>query len=79
MTQLNMTNDEYKKYSDSHMPRSQTLRNMFRAFWVGGLICCIGQLLSDLYTSVGLNKTDAASAVSITLVFLGVAHGLGAV
>ena len=73
-----MTNGEYKKYSDSHQPRSLTGRNMFRAFWVGGAICCVGQLINDLYMSAQLDKTDAASAASVTLVFLGaLLTGLG--
>ena len=73
-----MTNEEYKSYSDAHMPRSCSLRNMLRAFWVGGLICCIGQLLDDLYSSAGLDESAAATAVSVTLVFLGaLLTGLG--
>ena len=75
---MDMTNDAYKEYSDAHAPRSRLLRNIWRAFWVGGLICCIGQLLGDLYSAAGLNETAAASAVSVTLVFLGaLLTGLG--
>ena len=68
---MNMTNDEYKQYSDSHQPRSRMLGNMCRAFWVGGLICCVGQFISGLYMQQGLSKLDAGSATSVTLVFIG--------
>ena len=44
---------------------------MCRAFWVGGLICCIGQFISSLYMQQGLDKLDAGSATSVTLVFIG--------
>lgn len=66
-----MTNDEYKQYSDSRQPRSNMLGNMFKAFWVGGVICCIGQLINDLFMQQGLNIPDASSATSVTLVLIG--------
>ena len=75
---MDMTNDEYKRYTDRHAPRSKTGRNLCRAFLVGGLICCLGQLLLDLYGLAGLDEQDAAGAVSVTLVLLGaVLTGLG--
>lgn len=66
-----MTNDEYKQYSDSRQPRSNILGNMFKAFWVGGVICCVGQLINDLFMQQGLNRLDASSATSVTLVLIG--------
>ena len=66
-----MTNDEYKQYSDSRQPHSNMLGNMFKAFWVGGVICCIGQLINDLFMQQGLNGPDASSATSVTLVLIG--------
>ena len=47
------------------------LGNMFKAFWVGGVICCIGQLINDLFMQQGLNRPDASSAASVTLVLIG--------
>lgn len=66
-----MTNEEYKQYSEEHQPRSRTGLNMLKAFAVGGLICCVGELISQLLTGAGLAREDAASATSIILVFLG--------
>ena len=37
---------------------------------VDGLICLLGQLAMTGYTALGLEKTDAATAVSMTLVAL---------
>ncbi len=75
---MNMTNDEYRQYSELHQPRSECAGNMLRAFFVGGLICCIGEAVLELYTRCGLEETDAASAASATLVFLGaLLTGLG--
>lgn len=74
-----MTNEEYKKYADRHAPRSPILKNMLFAFLIGGFICCLGQLAGVLYGTVcGLDKDAAASAVSVTLVFIGaLLTGLG--
>ena len=75
---MNMTNDEYLRYSDSHQPRSKCAGNMLKAFFVGGLICCLGEAILELYTHCGLEKSAAASATSATLVFLGaLLTGLG--
>ena len=67
---LEMTNDEYKKYADRHAPRSPLWPDIARAFLVGGLICCLGQLLGNLYGAAGLPREDAAAVSSMTLVFL---------
>ena len=75
---MKMTNDEYKDYSERHMPSSPLLPDMLKAFAVGGLICCIGQLIGDLYLDAGLGKTAAATAASVTLVLIGaLLTGLG--
>lgn len=75
---MKMTNDEYKDYSERHMQRSPILPDILKAFAVGGLICCIGQLINDLYIGAGLDKDAEASLCSVTLVFLGaVLTGLG--
>lgn len=75
---MKMTNDEYRHYSDSHQPRSKCALNSAKAFLVGGLICCIGQVILQLYLGAGLDKQAGAAATSITLVFLGaLLTGLG--
>ena len=73
-----MTNEEYRRYAGKHMPRSHVGRNCLGAFLVGGAICCLGQLLLNLYGALELPEKEAATATSITLVFLGAAlTGLG--
>ena len=74
----NMTNEEYKAYIDSISPKSPCRRNMFRAFWTGGVICMVGQLVLNLWAAWGLDEQTAASATCITMIFLGVLlTGLG--
>ena len=69
---MEMTNEEYKEYAEKHAPRSPVGKNCLSAFLVGGLICCVGQFINQLYTMAGLDTQSAATADSITLVFLGV-------
>jgi stage V sporulation protein AC len=41
-----------------------------KAFLIGGLICCLGQLIMNGYIALGLEKTDAGTAMSMTLVVI---------
>ena len=73
-----MTNEEYRRHAERHAPRSPLGRDLLRAFAVGGLICCLGQFLLALWSGAGLGEEEAATAASVTLVFLGAAlTGLG--
>ena len=75
---MNLSNDEYKQYAKQHAPRSPMSGNLIRAFLVGGTICALGQLVTALWGLAGLSERDAASACSITLVFIGaLLTGLG--
>ena len=75
---MDMTDREYREYVKKMQPRSPLGRDVLRAFWVGGLICVLGQALSGLYRRAGLDEESAGAAVSITLVFLGaLLTGLG--
>ena len=73
-----MTNQDYQRYAERHAPRSPARKNLLWAFLVGGLICCCGQLLMQLYAAAGLEPESAGAATSISLVFLGaLLTGLG--
>lgn len=66
-----MTNAEYNEYIKDMAPKSPLAADLAKAFLVGGLICCLGEGLSMLYGDwAGLGEEDAATAVSMTLVFL---------
>ncbi len=66
----NDTPQEYQKYVEKKSPNSPIMKNCFNAFWVGGLICCIGQLIFFYCTYKGLDKTSANTVVSICLIGL---------
>ena len=75
---VNMTDQEYRKYVAGRCPPSPLGRDMLRAFFSGGLICAVGQGILALWGLAGLEEEAAASAASVTLVFLGaLLTGLG--
>ena len=65
-----MTEKEYARLDKELSPKSPIVKDCFNAFWIGGLICVIGQLLMNGYEALKLDKQDAATAVSMTLVAL---------
>ena len=66
------SNDNYLNYVKSVLPKTNEKRSLFRAFWVGGFICCIGQALRLIFeTYLGLSGDELASYVSMVLIFLG--------
>ena len=67
---MNMTPQEYRDYIKQRSPRSPIVKDTALAFVTGGAICVLGQLLLNGFRSLGLDKTDAGPATSITLVFL---------
>ena len=65
-----MTNKEYQKLADSYAPKSPMGKDCFHAFWIGGLICVLGQLALNGYMALGMEKTNASTAASMSLVAL---------
>ncbi len=63
-----MTEKEYDTLVQRLSPKSPMGKDCFHAFWIGGLICLIGQLILDGYAALGLEKADAGTATSMTLV-----------
>ena len=64
-----MTEKEYAKLVQSRMPKSPMWKDCLLAFAVGGAICTLGQFFLNLYGN-WLDKTDAGTAASMTLVAL---------
>lgn len=61
----------YAKLVERLSPQSKIASGLLRAFWVGGVICMIGQGITDLF-AYGLKwgAQASATATSITLIFL---------
>lgn len=65
-----MTEKEYEKLVQKAAPKSPIGKDCLNAFWIGGLICMLGQILTNSYGAFGLDKDAASTATSITLVVL---------
>ena len=65
-----MTEKEYEKFVQSLAPKSPIWKDCIHAFWIGGLICTVGQLIMNGYLAMEMEKVDASCATSMTLVAL---------
>jgi len=65
-----MTEREYGRLVKQMSPRSPMWRDCLNAFWIGGLICTLGQVFVNWYSSLGLDKEMAGTAASMSLVVL---------
>ena len=67
---MDMTPQEYSAYLKRIAPPSPIVKDTSLAFLTGGAICALGQLIQNGFLALGLEKSDAGTAVSITLIFL---------
>ena len=67
---MDMSPQEYQQYVKRKSPKSPIFKDTALAFLVGGAICALGQLIQNGYVSLGLERVDAGTATSVTLVFL---------
>lgn len=75
---MKLTKSEYDSLLKQKSPNSPLLKNMVWAFIIGGLICTVGQAVSNLWKAAGMDEANAAAATSITMIFLGaLLTGLG--
>ena len=75
---MKMTNQEYNDYVKQRQPKSPLGKDLLLSFVFGGAICCVGQVILELFQNAGMEKTDAGTAAAIAMVFLGaLLTGLG--
>lgn len=73
-----MDNKQYGKYVEARSERSPCILNCVKAFFVGGLICLIGELLATLYSYWGADSEHALLYASLTLILItGLLTGIG--
>lgn len=67
-----MDKNEYKRLVDEKSPKSNIWYDCFKAFWVGGTICLVGEIVSTILKSgLNMDKTMAGNWTCIIMVFLG--------
>jgi len=62
---------DYQKLQQKHEIKRPVLKNCVKAFWVGGLICAIGQAISYFYIYFfNFTEQNAGNPTVATMVFL---------
>lgn len=75
---LAVSPENYKILAQQYTPKPTIVKNVVRAFAVGGIICAIGQVIINFFVSVGLTRVEASTAATATMIFLGaLLTGLG--
>ena len=67
---MDMSPKEYQQYVKKNAKKSPIVKHVIFAFVIGGLICVVGQAVQNGWAAAGLNKEDAGTATSCTMVFL---------
>lgn len=63
----------YQQYINTVTPKANLGERIFKAFFVGGGICVIGQLITELLqNAAGLEQEDASAYCTLILVFTSV-------
>lgn len=60
--------EKYNQYVKNVTPKHSWMVNLLRAFFVGGIICTIGQFLITLFMNMGIDKETAILYQIIVLV-----------
>lgn len=67
---MNITKQQYSEMVKLASPGSKAAKDIPCAFIIGGLICILGQWLTDLYANMGFDERTSAAWCTVTLVFL---------
>lgn len=75
---MEISKRRYSELVSAKTPPSPIVKDIFSAFFSGGLICALGQLLLEAYVMLGIGEDDAKTLLSVTLIFIAaVLTGLG--
>ena len=73
-----MTKEQYDEMVKKASPNSPIVKNCIKAFIVGGIICTIGQIITNIAKFYGASTEDAGTYTSVILVIAASAlTGLG--
>lgn len=69
---------KYQKMVEKSSPNTNLILNCLNAFWTGGLICVIGQFITNSFLNLGCDIDIARTITSVILIFIGILlTGLG--
>lgn len=67
---MDMSPQQYQAFVKARAPRSPMGKNCALAFVTGGLICVVGQAITNGFAALGLDRQDVGTATAIALVAL---------
>lgn len=67
---MDISNNEYSKMAEKASPPSPKLKNCINAFWIGGLICTIGEALRQWFQKMEWSELEVKAGVAISLIAL---------
>lgn len=70
MSNINQVKSDYQKIIDKHSPKNKVFVNSIKAFFVGGIICSVGQALIDCYMFFGLSFLEASTIATDSLILI---------
>jgi len=68
---INKTPDQYRRLISKIKPPVHKIKNIIKAFIIGGLICVVGQSFWNIYKQLNLSQDNAGVMATITMIFLG--------
>ncbi|WP_346887942.1 stage V sporulation protein AC [Clostridium sp. UBA1056] len=63
--------DKFQKAYESSKPKPNIFKNCLKAFWTGGLICVIGEVIFKTLIYLGQDKLQAMAWETVIMIFLG--------
>ena len=70
MANTNQLKSQYQKIIDEHSPKNKVFTNSIKAFFIGGIICTIGQLLINGYMFLGFSFQEATTLTTDSLILI---------
>lgn len=67
---MDISKKQYDSMVKKISPNSKSWIDIPKAFFIGGLICTIGQGLMDIFSYYGFDEKSASTWTSVTLVFI---------
>jgi stage V sporulation protein AC len=68
---LEISKEEYVKYVEQKSNKSPIFKNIFFAFISGGIICLIGEFITNLFINFEFEEKLASTMSVVILIFLG--------
>lgn len=63
--------DKFQTLYENTKPKPNILKNCFRAFWTGGLICVIGEIIFKVLQTMGQDRIQSMTWETIIMIFIG--------